>query len=51
MQSVALTVITSFAKYSILYKMQATTTPDEVETTLSYKDYRLTEILRDKIIE
>lgn len=46
-----LTYMTSFTKYQILYRMQFNVKVDEMEATLQYKDYRVTEQRRDKIID
>ncbi|CAD8190941.1 unnamed protein product [Paramecium octaurelia] len=48
--SVAMAVLLSYAKHQILLKMNPQVKIEEVEAALQYKDYRVTEVRRDKLI-
>ncbi|CAD8103995.1 unnamed protein product [Paramecium primaurelia] len=48
--SVAMAVLLSYTKHQILLKMNPQVKIEEVEAALQYKDYRVTEVRRDKLI-
>ncbi|CAD8117952.1 unnamed protein product [Paramecium sonneborni] len=48
--NVAMTVLLSYIKHQILQKMNPLVKIDEVEVALQYKDYRITEVRRDRLI-
>ncbi|CAK91855.1 unnamed protein product (macronuclear) [Paramecium tetraurelia] len=48
--NVVMTVLLSYIKHHILQKMNPLVKIDEVEAALQYKDYRITEVRRDKLI-
>ncbi|CAD8125327.1 unnamed protein product [Paramecium sonneborni] len=48
--SVSMQVLLSYTKHQILLKMNPQVKLEEVEVALQYKDYRVTEVRRDKLI-
>ncbi|CAD8095762.1 unnamed protein product [Paramecium primaurelia] len=48
--NVAMSVLLSYIKHQILQKMNPLVKIDEVEAALQYKDYRITEVRRDRLI-
>lgn len=47
---VVMTVLFSYIKHQILLKMNPLVKIEEVEAALQYKDFRITEVRRDKLI-